>query len=59
MNEFIYKSSIGNILIQEENGLLEKVIFYEEEIEINETSDVIKECVNQLTEYFKGERKIL
>jgi methylated-DNA-[protein]-cysteine S-methyltransferase len=58
MKEFIYKSPIGNILIQEKKGLLEKVVFYDEEIELEESSGVIKECVNQLTEYFKGDRQI-
>lgn len=58
MKEFIYKSPIGNILIQEEKGLLQKVVFYDEEIEFTESSNTIKECVRQLTEYFKGERKV-
>ena len=58
MKEYLYKSHIGNILIQEEKGLLQKVIFYEDDIEVSETSNTIKECVNQLTEYFKGERKV-
>lgn len=58
MKEFIYKSPIGNILIQEENGMLERVVFYEGEEVFNQTSQVIEECVQQLAEYFKGERKV-
>jgi methylated-DNA-[protein]-cysteine S-methyltransferase len=58
MNKFSYNSPIGNILIIEEQGLLQQITFHEEEITASTLSTSINNCITQLTEYFKGERKI-
>lgn len=57
MNKHTYISPLGNILIEEEDGMLERVIFYDGEEIFNQTSKVIEECVQQLEEYFQGKRK--
>lgn len=56
MNKHTYISPLGNILI-EEDGMLERVIFYDGEEIFNQTSKVIEECVQQLEQYFQGKRK--
>jgi methylated-DNA-[protein]-cysteine S-methyltransferase len=46
------------MLIIEEQGLLHQVTFYDDEITESTLSTSINNCIMQLTEYFKGERKV-
>lgn len=52
MKKFTYKSPLGNILIEEENHYLQKVIFCSDCGQFNDSSSLIENCVTQLSAYF-------
>ncbi|HOY30662.1 MAG TPA: methylated-DNA--[protein]-cysteine S-methyltransferase [Bacteroidales bacterium] len=54
----IFKSPIGNILIQGTNKYITSVNFFDQEDEIHPSSiPLLRICANQLQEYFAGKRK--
>lgn len=60
INGFIYKSVIGPIAIYEENGYIievEKNEKFRNDVKLNKT-EVISQTINELEEYFLGQRKI-
>ena len=66
MYAFYYHPIIGNLRIQEEDGYIveikfisedEKIMFVREDNEKQQTSELLKNAVAQLDEYFRGGRK--
>ena len=54
----IFKSPIGNILIEERNKFITAISFIDQDREIRQSSaPLLKICANQLQEYFTGKRK--
>ncbi len=58
LHHIVFKSPIGNILIEGTNKFISSINFYDEKDEIRQTSTpLLKICANQLQEYFTGKRK--
>lgn len=55
MNESIFNSPIGPLLIREENNAIVEIKF-DGSVAENRTSSTIEECKKQLAEYFEGQR---
>ena len=56
IKQAIYKSPVGNVLIKAEGPILIEVKFYAGEIDRNDSSRVIDDCIKQLKEYFNKKR---
>ncbi len=59
-NYFVYKFSIGKILVAEEKGYITKITFSETKISLNSIlreTPLIKKAKEELEEYFVGKRK--
>jgi methylated-DNA-[protein]-cysteine S-methyltransferase len=54
--QFIYKSDLGNILIEAEDKELTAISFSKKKATKATNNSAIKKCVKQLDEYFKGKR---
>ena len=61
MDEFnclVFKSPIGNILIEGTNKFISSINFYDQNDKIRQSdTPLLKICANQLQEYFTGKRK--
>lgn len=58
LNCLIYKSPIGNLLIEGTNKFISAINFFDKEIELRQSNTLLlKICANQLSEYFSGKRK--
>lgn len=54
----VFKSPIGNILIEGTNKVISSINFYDKKDEIRQSpTPLLKICANQLQEYFTGKRK--
>ena len=52
----VIKSPIGNLKIEEEDNYIVEVSFTEEK-ETQVSSDLLRRCVTEIEEYFRGNRK--
>lgn len=58
INQFVYQSPVGNILIKEESNELTQITFSNNKNIKNSESKLIQVCIKQLEEYFAGKRKV-
>ena len=59
INKFVYKTILGNILVQEKNSKIIGVKFIndDENYEKGDETELLRETIKEINEYLKGERK--